>query len=344
MAKNNSTCLRILLIDFIRYMIKIKVLLFLCVHSVCTAQIDRFSLVKQKNPSIKKVQEVIEYNLQHIHFYDFYEKDKYIRIPKPYQYNYFTEKAKLRILELLKNTWTEEEIQSHLTIKLAYELDTLNPRNSFYKKAKRIAKRDSIPIDKIWEQMLEKRSSGYRKLITNQKAPRDVVLLAGYLKDKRFIPYLKTLATDTAYYYRYETQLALAHYTIEPYHIEMIKKKSYSENLNFNSFRNRLESLAYICSKESLQHYYKFCMSTDKAYDSHGEGYSYMAETAITGLSLLLKNKEMYKEIENIKMKYMKSRIYDENYLKEIQNVANRHFSNLDINAMDCESIKLEIW
>jgi hypothetical protein len=168
--------------------------------------------------------------------------------------------------------------------------------------------------------------------------------LAGYIKDERFVPYLKKLTTDTAYYYSYEAKLALTHYNIEPYHIEMFKKNSYSENLSFNGFRNRLENLAYICTKESLQHYYKFCMSTDKVYNSHGEGYSYMAETAITGLSLLLKNKEMYKEIENIKMKYMKSGMYDENYLKEIQAVAKRCFSNIDMNSIDCESIKLDVW
>jgi hypothetical protein len=312
---------------------------------ICSSQKkDVLSLVNQKNLPIEAIQSAVEYNLQNIRFYDFYDENEYIRIPEGYRYNYFTEKAKLRMLELFKNTWTEEEIQSHLKIKLEYVLDTLNPRNGFYKRVKRIAKRDSIPIRKVWEQMLAKRSIAYRKLIADQKVTGDVVLLAGYIKDKRFIPYLEALATDTAYYYRYETKLALARYGIAPYYTEMLKKNSYSENLNFNSFRSRLENLAYICTKESLQHNYKFCMSTDKVYNSHGEGYSYMAETAITGLSLLLKNREMYKEIENIKMKYMKSGMYDENYLKEIQAVANRYFSNIDMNSIDCESIKLDVW
>lgn len=324
---------------------KVVFLLFgMMIRITSTAQTDIFSLVNHPKPPLKKIQKAVEYNLQNSRFYDFYEKNEYIRIPKPYQYNYFTEEAKSRILELLKNTWTEEEIESHLSIKLAYELDTINSRNSFYKRAKRIAKRDSIPIRKVWRQMLAKRSIAYRKLIADQKVSGDIVLLAGYLKDERFISYLKTLATDTAYYYNYEAQLALAHYTIGPYHIEMVKKNSYSEKLSFNSFRDRLENLAYICTKESLQHYYKFCMSTDKVYDSHEKEYSYMAETAITGLSLLLKNKEMYKEIENIKIKYMKSGMYDENYLKEIQGVANRYFSNMDMNTTNCESIKLEVW
>ncbi|WP_074410425.1 hypothetical protein [Aquimarina megaterium] len=324
---------------------KMIFLLFgMMIRTTSIAQTDIFSLVNHPNPPLKKIQKAVEYNLKNSRFYDFYEKDEYIRIPKPYQYNFFTERAKSRILELLKNTWTKKEIESHLNIKLAYELDTLNSRNSFYKRVKRIAKRDSIPIDNVWGQMLDKRSKAYKKLITDQKVPGDIVLLAGYLKDERFIPYLKTLATDTAYYYNYEAQLALAHYTIEPYHIEMVKKNSYSENLNFNSFRNRLENLAYICSKESLQHYYKFCMSTDKVYNSHENGYDYMAEKAIIGLSFLLKNNEMYKEIENIKMKYMKSGMYDENYLKEIQDVANRYFSNMDMNSMDCESIQLDVW
>ena len=79
------------------------------------------------------------------------------------------------------------------------------------------------------------------KVVENQyledkSVDNEVINIAGYLRDPRFLPYLKNM--DKGNYVGREAELALARYGEEPYYSKAIKKYAYGKR-----FRSRYISV-----------------------------------------------------------------------------------------------------
>ena len=58
------------------------------------------------------------------------------------------------MVELFEGKWTEEEIKARVNSSIESTLDTLDQYNGYYKTAKKIAKRDSLPLQRVWDSMI----------------------------------------------------------------------------------------------------------------------------------------------------------------------------------------------
>lgn len=317
----------------------ILILLFiLFTITACKAQINAHKYQK-KGVTLEEIQQAIEYNLNQINIW----KTEYYRIPYPpyvdsfyYRYNYFTEKAKKRIIELLERKWTEEEIQSQLKPMIKSELDTLNPRNEFYKSAKKIAKRDSLPLQRVWDSILNIRKNEYRKsILEDRQVPKRIISIAGYLKDPRFLPYLKTMAESK----NMNNSLALARYGKEPYLSNAVEYYAKKENW---------QRLAYICSKKAIDELYKYAITNEEvACDSNGmDCYDLWAELPMGILASLFDSKEMSKEIDEIKRsyKYPKRKEIDKAYIKKMRAITKKYYTQFKLQEPNCENVLVNAW
>jgi len=315
----------------------ITLLLIAFTVTACKAQIY-VRKYEKKGVYLKEIQQAIEYNLSQIKM----NEPEYYFIPDPpltkqhYFYNYFTEKAKLRMVELFEGKWTEEEIESR--INLNYEKDTLNPRNEFYKDAKKIAKRDSLPLQRVWDSMLNTRIEESRKNIADSKYVDDrVINIAGYLRDPRFLPYLKKM--DKGNYVSKEVELALARYGKEPYLSNAIER---------HYKRGSFGKLAYICSNEVIEKLYKYAITKEGLdCDSNGmDCYSLLAESAMSRLVILFNSEGMAKEMREVKYEYEYPdyREPDKSYLKKMRTITKKYYKQFKEQEPDCENVPVYAW
>lgn len=328
----------------------ITLLLIVFTVIACKAQNDSIrGLMKNiEDPkrivSVEVVQKAIEINLDSIKMldYDYIGVKRFTalttnpKVQKIYYYNYFSEKARKRMVELFEGKWSEEEIQSQ--INLDYEKDTLNPRNEFYKSAKKIAKRDSLPLQQVWDSMLAVRKNKYRKsIIEDEYVDYEVISIAGYLKDSRFLPYLKKM--DKGNYVSKEVELALARYGEEPYLSNAIDRHYNRENFG---------KLAYICSKEAIEKIYEYAITKEGlSCDSNGmECYDLLAEFAMSWLVILFNSEEMAKEMRELKHKYEypEFREPDKAYLKKMRAITEKYYQQFKEQEPDCENVPVDAW
>lgn len=304
------------------------------------AQIDPFKLEGKKPAPLEDIQRALEYNLDHIKI----EGCDYYRIytypgHNHYYYNYFTERARERMMELFEGMWTEEEIQSR--INLDYEKDTLNPRNEFYKDAKRVAKQDSLPLNRVWDSMLKARIQEDRKIILNSKyVPAQIINIAGFLKDSRFLPYLMKMAEGV--HVVDGVELALARYGIEPHHTNAVKKYAYTpKNWNAN-----ISKLMYICSKEAIEEIYNYIMKEDgQICDSNGVCHGYLAVLKMGAFVTLFKSEALRKEMDALDVEYYQNgKEIDESYLKDMRSIAEKYYGKFKEQEPDCENVPVNAW
>jgi len=312
--------------------------------TACKAQINSFKLQGKKQPPLIEIQKAIEYNLNRIKVLD----SDYYRIyayrsnkHQKYFYNYFSEKAKERMIELFERKWTEEEIESRINASIKSTLDTLNQYNGYYKDAKKIARRDSLPLQRVWDSMIVVRKAESRKSILKNKYVDDrVISIAGYLKDSRFLPYLKNM--DKGSYVSEEVELALARYGKEPYYSNAIKKYSYDvDNYDYDDSK-----LMYICSKDAIEEIYKFVMNDEgKICDSHGDCEGYVVELGVGALWSLFKSEDMKHEFKTLEIDYARNnKKQDKVYLKKIRTITKKYYKQFKEQEPDCENVPVYAW
>ena len=317
---------------------KVVIILYFVLLSCKAQEIDVFKITKQENPPIEEVQKAVEYNLDNTRIY---ESEKY-RIPLHIKFDYFSEKARNRLVELFENKWTEKEIESEIKASLNYILDTINPRNNFYRRVKKIAKKDSLPVKKIWDSLLLKRKNEYRVKIIKNKISNHHVINASYTKDKRFIPYIQELLKDKDYFEKDILKLALARYEIEPYHSEVIKENSFEKFIKIDepydllgNYRKAAENLVFINSKKSIDELIKFINIEGKAYNYSSDVFAdYVAAFVISNLSIILKNRELDKELPELD-----DMGFNLDSLNKGRQLINKYFTNYSIDDIDSEII-----
>lgn len=319
---------------------ELMIIAFILTGLTSNAQIDPFKLEGKKPAPLEDIERALEYNLDHIKI----EDSDYYRIytypgQNHYYYNYFTERARERMVELLEGKWTEEEIQSR--INLDYEKDTLNPRNEFYKDAKRMAKQDSLPLNRVWDSMLKTRIQEDRQIILNSEyVPAQIISIAGFLKDSRFLPYLLKMGEGD--YVSDDIELGLARYGIEPYHTNAVKKYAYTPK-NWNA---DVSKLMYICSKEAIEEIYNYIMKEDgQICDSQGNCLGYLAVLEMGAFVRLFKSDELRKEMEALDAEYYQNgKEIDESYLKDMRKVAKKYYRRFKEQEPDCEDVPVDAW
>ena len=323
----------------------ITILLITFTIIACKAQINPFKLERKKIPPLSEIQEAIEYNLNHIKI----EDSDYYRIysypsnnHQRYFYNYFSEEAKERMIELFEGKWTEEEIQSGLASSMSDILDTLNIYNGYYKDAKRMAKRDSSPLQQVWDSMLAVRKNKYRKsIIENKYVDYKVISIAGYLKDPRFLPFLIKMEEENGNIYS-NVKLALARYKEEPYYSNAIKKYTYGEGFKHDF----IWDLQYICTNEAIKEIYNYVMNeNEESCDSNGECHGYWIGRGISALQLLFDSKDYFDEILSVEYKYdIKNIKPDEAYLKKMRAITEKYYMQFKDQEPDCENVPVNAW
>ena len=333
----------------------ITVLLIVFTVIACKAQNDSIrSLMKNiKDPkrivSVEAVQKAIETNLDSIKMldYDYIGIKRFAAlttnptVQKTYYYDYFSEKAKERMVELFEGKWTEEEIESRINASIKSTLDTLNQYNGYYKDAKKIAKRDSLPLLRVWDSMIVARKKEWGEdLLKSKYVDYQVISIAGYLKDPRFLPYLKNM--DNGNYVSKEVELALARYGEEPYYSNAIKKYGYGQR--FRSYY--ISKLKYICSKDAIEEIYKFVMNDEEEIcDSHGNCQGYIVEFGAGALYSLFKNEDMKNELKTLEIDYARNyKKQDKAYLKKVRAITKRYYKQFKDQEPDCENVPVNAW
>ena len=243
------------------------------------------------------VQQKVLYNLNHIQRYGTQMK----RIPYPIESSFFSEKAKIRLIDLFKGTWSDTELESQIMPMMTTILDTLKQTNGLYKKAKRIAKRSNTPVQKAWDSLVQIRKAELQKQVKDQPVKTAIVLIAGLLKDKRFLPFLLELEKKgQAYYGQKEVQMALARYEQEPFHSKMIKKYAYEtyKIAPYHAIQDAIYNLQYIGSKKAVDEILKYTQIDRKNYNHSTESYTgFIADIPIQVLVKMNENTEFKKEM-----------------------------------------------
>ena len=312
--------------------------------TACWSQINPYKLNK-KNVSLIEIQEAIEYNLDHIKIES---SDHYIIYSylsnnhQKYFYNYFSEKARERMVELFEGKWTKEEIQSRVNASMESTLDTLNPYNGYYKEAKKIAKQDNLLLQRVWDSMIVVRRKEWGEDLLRGEVfvEYEVISIAGYLKDPRFLPYLKSM--DNGNYVSKEVELALARYGEEPYYSNTIKKYTYaSDNYDYD-----IGKLMYICSKDAIKEIYQFVMNDEEEIcDSQGDCMGYKVEFGAGALYSLFKSEDMKNELKTLEIEYARNnKKQDKAYLKKMRSITEKYYKQFKEQEPDCENVPVNAW
>jgi len=312
--------------------------------TACTAQINPFKLERKAPPSLIEIQEAIEYNLNHIKIggSDYYRVYNYPPSQQQYFYNYFSEKARQRMVELFEGKWTKEEIVSRVNASIESTLDTLSQYNGYYKEAKKIAQRDSLPLQRVWDSMIVIRRKQWGEDLLKGEVYVDyrVISIAGYLRDPRFLPYLKDM--DKGNYVSKEVELALARYGEEPYYSNAIKKYTYGERFR----HDYIWDLVYICSNDAIEEIYNYIMNeNEESCDSNGECDGYWVDSGVAALQRLFNSKEYFDEVRSVEYEYYKKRIkQDKNYLKKVRSITEKYYKQFKEKEPDCENVPINAW
>lgn len=213
---------------------------------------------------LKKTQTMIEHNLRLMRTLSMPYKvsaDYLKPLPKEIQgqtakFEYFSEQAREIIEERLQYKWYDEELKAKENTLRRGLSDTTY--NQVYVEAKQLAKKQQKALSTVWDSVLEVTVQQRMQGLEQQRTiPKEAALLAAYLKDDRFVPYMLEYPKVATI----DTDRLLARLEIEPYHGEYIEQCRYQDSLygnhelysyHLNSFRFNLKELEYTCSKESL--------------------------------------------------------------------------------------------
>lgn len=324
----------------------IIIISLLLISTSCRAQKNnKYPFENRGNIPIEEIQEAISYNLEKAKYYSFQP----IRIPNKYlKPKYFTEKHRQRIIEILQNKWRDDELETHIKASMLSVLDTSNVYNSYYKMAKKIAKRNSLPLVKVWDSMLITKVNKRKKTIKKPfRVPINIIKIAGFIKDKRFVPHFKNILKTGENQIKNTTTLVLARYQIEPYYSKMIEKYKYKDN-----YFGGLQELSFICSKKAIDEILVYTADNIPRYgtsDYPEDIIDYVAEGAIYSLSYLHKKGDMMlKELEELEEKEFK---LDSDWyfpkttedLDKMRVILKKYYKNYTINDIDSGKVTIDL-
>jgi len=201
-----------------------------------------------------------------------YEQMKYYRAPHRgtdlihLSRQWYTEKSRKRLMNLLRNdNWQEWEIDTLVK-------DIKGDSSMVKRRARNVAKRK----DTTYQYALDSIMSAFKEeLIKREKARKvsnHVILTAGWLDDKRYIPVLKEALNKPEQYSQYFVKLALARFREEPYYSNILKNSKIDiENDNQSTLDKKLEDLLYLATQESVYEATK-TLYVEREYHMFSEG------------------------------------------------------------------------
>lgn len=335
-------------------MIKLKTMkkyIIICFSFLSNIIYGQKYIYLDRDTTIEEYQKAVEFNLKTIRLSS--NDTKEYSFFSGLKREHFTEKAKLMIIDLLNNKWTEEDVQSDLRSGMKEIIDTTLYWNESFKDAKRIAKRDSLPLQRVWDSMLKVRIEQERKSIIKAfKVPIRVVKIAGFLKDPRFIPLLKKLLeTEKDKERHFYTRMALAVCRVSPYYEEFIDRylNKGLKGLDNNYIYEQL------CNRDMVDSWIKWTMTNDELnYDSNGKAFAYLAEGGLYAGSEFkdkAKGKRLKKELDSLVRLREKGKPRDYRYpetvedLNEMRQIFINYFKDYKMEEIDCRGdVFYEVW
>lgn len=241
---------------------------------------------------------------------------------------YYTEKSKLLLLELLKDNWITKaqklslaegevwkKINNEIATSEAIITDTVKfsriseSRRSHFRahtdSLKALKAMDVDTVD-IFQELLQKQVQE----INDRRIPNLYIYTAGMMDDDRYIPILKEMLEDTVKYDPHAVKITLARYQIEPFkseildkykiEIEEAKKIDLSDMILIES-NEIFPVVAFISNKEFVREYAKLLEL--RHFDCIDEGdyqICSVPSSVIIGLYNIILNKDFksfFKEI-----------------------------------------------
>ena len=209
----------------------------------------------QDNLSTEKQQEIVYKKLCN------YRMPGYSKALPHLKQSYYTEASQIRILELLENKWSEEEIIAHAREQL---------RDTTYDKAKakRITKKTGQSHQYILDSLLNDYLKDVKKYRYEESVNNELILTAGWLDDERYIEVLEKVLNDSLPKYNHKLVIvALARFKIEPYYTQTLNSNRINlEKDKRKDLDKKLQILLYIATQESLYEASKALFSEMDAY------------------------------------------------------------------------------
>jgi hypothetical protein len=175
-----------------------------------------------------------------------------------FELRYFDTKKKNRLLEVLANKWTDEELIPF--VKKYIDSDTAK-QEQISIRAKELAERKKMPYQKIKDSLTSIEISRVKERTKQLRINDFIILLVGWLDMQEAIPVLRSALNDGKLYNNELVRLALARLLVEPYYSEALKKYSSRGTLIINGIRindpireyyEKAPKLIYIATQESI--------------------------------------------------------------------------------------------
>lgn len=217
-----------------------------------------------------------------------------------------TDTVKKRLLYLLKNEWSKQELDAYFRKDLEehkriYQIDERIKEATNGVDSLKAHARDSI-INAINSDTKERLSEGSAFGVS-----ASIVLTVGYLELKETVPFLKSVISDSAHYNQWAIELALARMGDKKLQGKIINNSNYNPSLEEEDWKNdyyeNARSLFYIGSQESI---FKLTdwLDTSKMYTALSEGGKDSKNAFITlvDLKYAIKNKEFQAILQGIEV------------------------------------------
>ncbi|HZY78513.1 MAG TPA: hypothetical protein VFE50_03255 [Cyclobacteriaceae bacterium] len=239
----------------------------------------------------------------------------------PFDRAYYNEASKNEVLKRLQNTWTDEEkhelsqqaARAHFETEIAELRQLLERRDLSEGQGNKIKQQlDTLQMiintNRITHPLYRAAVEAKMKAIDRHRVDDRLILLAGFLDDKRYVPVLRNAIGDSIHYAQHHVKLALARLNEEPFYSEMIAfyrvdynkiQKLKSDHYELNQyFFDLCRGLLYIRSQESILELGNFLSAELKVTDpvainSEDVGYSPVSRQAFEAITRLLNNEDI---------------------------------------------------
>jgi predicted transposase YbfD/YdcC len=263
-----------------------KVLLFIILFSVDATAQDSLNAGKKKQLA-NLIDNIRKPGFSAIDLFNFERK-------------YFDKQMKTRLLEVISNKWTEEEL-------VLWAKKDIN--GNFYKNfresnAQRLSKKYNTDYKKNLDSIENRQIQEIKDSYKQERIDNNLILSVAWLDMQEAIPVLKNALQNTKQYNSEKVRLSLARLKVEPYYSEAIKFYSAKQRNQYGDFETnpiydyyqRSRSLLFICTIESVEVASQWLKVTKKVnMISDGERMTSIANFAVIDLSEMILNKDFRK-------------------------------------------------
>jgi hypothetical protein len=217
-----------------------------------------------------------------------------------FERKYFNKQMKTRLIEVLANKWTEEEL-------LTWAEKDIN--GDFYRgyreeKAGELSKKLNKDYNNIIDSLKNQQITEIKKRTKRYKIDDNLILSVAWLDMQEAVPVLTNALQNPQQYNNEKVRLSLARLRVEPYYSEALKYYSVKQKDQYGEFTTnpisdyyqRSRRLLFICTPASIEVASQWLKSTKKVNPlSEGNDLVPLANFAVIDLSEMILNEEFRK-------------------------------------------------